>query len=317
MARRMYTEFELNKLSGLNKILQRFPYDNLMENYTISRDEGKTANEVIFEVLTQAASCGYEYVVRGVIINGLIDVNYTSADDGTTVLFWAFDNACLEVIKYLVEAGAKVEDISVDRTSGLIRAAEIGDIDILNYFFDQQVDANYRDINGLTALASGIDIREILVEGVEALLNYGCDVDAESDVGMTPLMYACDSDDIDEVTLEIIECLLQNCADVNKQDLCGYSSLMFAAQYGDIAIVKCLLLYGADIDQQNYIGDTPIMIAMKNMHVDIVRYLIQHNANTDIVNHCGHTVGDIAEYVGMNDLMIGGEVRQHFSMYDL
>lgn len=147
-----------------------------------------------------------------------------SAHDGKTpILFWAVKNGNLELVKALVDAGAKCTDKSGTLTQGsaglgspAVVAAANGRLDVLKYLLDdckvpvndQEYDINTKKNNGWSPLGAAayfgkMDIVRYLVgKGANVNLKQGAD-------NLTPLLEASAAGQY-----EVVQYLLNNKADV-------------------------------------------------------------------------------------------------------
>jgi ankyrin repeat protein len=106
---------------------------------------------------------------------------------------------------------------------------------------------------------------------VEALLQYGADVNVETAEGQTPLFLAAALGDG-----ALIQALLAAGADVNSQ-----GALMFAIHAGKTEHVKALLAAGADVNLKNDAGISPLLLAAYMGNAEMVNLLLSENAASD------------------------------------
>ena len=129
------------------------------------------------------------------------------------------------------------------------------------------------------------------VEIVQALIDKGADINANSNPGRTALMWASISGH-----KEVVQLLLAKGADVNSKDVDGNTALIHAADEGRTEIVQALIDKGADVNAER-IGrgaliitsgqisgvtkgrrETALSLAIKKRHKDIVDILRVHGA---------------------------------------
>ncbi len=143
-------------------------------------------------------------------------------DKGGTALTWAAWLNYPEVVKVLLDRGAKV---------------------------------NAADAEGRTALHEAIGWG---VETVRPLLDKGADVNARTKSGETPLMLAAAGNQPTGCQPEVVRLLLDKKADVNARDDDGRTPLMFAAENGRLENAKLLLSEGADVRRKDKQGRTAL-----------------------------------------------------------
>ena len=147
-------------------------------------------------------------------------------NDGATLLGVAARAKQVEVVRVLLEAGAKIEA---------------------------------RDQKGRSPLLAAVQTRRSSVEVVRALIAKGADVNTRGTamIGGTPLSWAAGPFS----NPEIVAALVAGNADVNQADNTGMTPLMWAARYGAPATVKVLLDAGADVTATNKQGQTSLDLA--------------------------------------------------------
>jgi len=170
---------------------------------------------------------------------------------------------------------------------------------------------SYDDYNLLVAAYKGYS-SEVL-----RLLNKGADVDANTNEGVTSLMYAADNGDIQTTRilvlngadinrkphngvtallsstlinrLDIAEFLIRNGANINDPDAQGVSPLMYAVIYNYPVLCDMLIYYGADIHQTDNEGNNPLILAVFINDPEIVKIFLDQNANVNSEDENGFT----------------------------
>jgi len=99
------------------------------------------------------------------------------------------------------------------------------------------------------------------------LINAGANVNAESSIGYTCLMYAADEN------LKFVSLLVDKGAKLNATGPMGETALMEAARHGSLENVKYLISKGADHKLQDSEGKTAADIAADNNHPEIAEFL--------------------------------------------
>ena len=197
-------------------------------------------------------------------------------------------------------------------TKQLLQAATLGDQQHVQHFLDTGINPNAHNAAGITALhraaANGqfytvelllqhpnimVDKRDNMREtplhkaaqqghfyAAEFLIEYGANVNAQSEWRLTPLHLACRNNHFSVVQL----LASQNSIDINKPDNIGLTPLHKAARYADQQIVHYLLKKGADPNIKSSWGLTPLHIAAKYNTPQTVETLIQYGAHVRAIS---------------------------------
>ena len=211
---------------------------------------------------------------------GTAQVNPT-ADGETSALMLASYHGNIEIVKMLLEKGAKVNIQNEKKVSALILAADQGNVEVLKQLLEIGADVNLKGEGGSTALLSALlpkqhfVSQQTKVEMVKLLLNHDADVKVRDGLH-TALSCA-----IAMKSTEIINLLLDKDKDlVNQPDLLighSYSNPIYS---DSPEILELLLKAGANVkDVLNYRGQT---LLWSVRHVSIAKLLIDYGVD---VNH--------------------------------
>jgi ankyrin repeat protein len=229
------------------------------------------------------------------------DVNEPQGD-GTTPLHWAVYKIDAELVRALIEHGAKPDVINNFGSSPLAEAVKIADAALVEMLLDAGADVEAMNLDGQTALmlsarAGAIDVAELLVRR-------GADVNTrETWRGQTALMWAAD-----ENVPELARLLIENGADVHVRAIAndwaaqitsepraqyrptgGLTPLLYAARSGCTRCAEAILDAGADIDRPNPDGVTPLMVAIDNFRFETAILLLDRGANPHTWDWWGRT----------------------------
>ena len=116
---------------------------------------------------------------------------------GPTALTAASRTGRLDVVKYLLEHGAKINNRDGQGNTAVIEAAGSGNLALVQYLFDQGADLHISDINGSTALHPAASLGHIPV--ISFLLDLGMPINITDKFGNTPLMRACQTGNVEAV----------------------------------------------------------------------------------------------------------------------
>ena len=118
----------------------------------------------------------------------------------------------------------------------------------------------------------------------DLLIRAGADVNAANDLGVTPLVLACENG-----SAALVTALLEESADPNTATSMGETALMACARGGDVDAVAALLDRGAALDAgESSRGQTALMWAAAHRHPDVVRVLIAHGADVHARSRVSH-----------------------------
>lgn len=185
-----------------------------------------------------------------------------------TTLFMAAINDRLNVVKYLIEKGAKLEN-SPDI---LIEVSKKGNLVMVKYLVEKGAEEIAE------GKGKGVKVDDKVGEHEETALIASASVD----------------------NLELVQYLSTN-SDINhKEKKNGFSALHHASINGFSGAVEHLIKSGANINQLTDSGekDSPLHLAVINKNYETVKILIQRGAKTDIKNNEGETPYDLALSIG-------------------
>jgi hypothetical protein len=148
------------------------------------------------------------------------------------------------------------------------------------------------------ALLHYSSLRDADAVACKALLQLGADIETREKSGYTPLALAALWGKKD-----VVEVLIQNGANVNSRDLSGDHPLLFAV--GSPDIIRLLLDNGAVavIDHGGYHKLPALHCAVSQGQIDTVKLLIEYGANIEIRTVDGHTVLELAEEYGHQEVV--------------
>ena len=217
--------------------------------------------------LHNAHSCEAK-VIRLLIENGA-DVN-ASGKYGKRPLYMAALLGSFENLILLIEKGADV-NARDDFGKTLLHTAR--SVEIIQFLLDNSaLTVDVRDNSGHTPLHLGISS----IETARFLIAKGADVNARSDLGITPLLRSSLLGNI-----EILHLLIENGADIEARNIRGWKVLHYASMGGNLHIVKELVTrYHVDINAKDVQMKTAVGNARRKNHLDVVAFL-QANGGID------------------------------------
>lgn len=197
-----------------------------------------------------------------------------SYTNGCTPLLIASRNGHADVVEYLIEQYADVEQVGSVTFDGetivgappLWCAAAAGHMDVVKVLVKHNACLNS------TTKTNSTPLRAACFDGhfevVKFLIENGADVEIPNNHGHTCLMIACYKGH-----QRIARFLMKFGADVNRKSVKGNTALHDSAESGSLEIMKQLLFMGAKIDVDSN-GMTPLLSASIAGQKNIVEYLI-------------------------------------------
>ncbi len=170
----------------------------------------------------------------------------------------------------------------------LVDAAEQGDIAELYLQLESNIDYNWRDSNGRTALMAATHANQ--VEAVKLLIRAGADINIQDKMLDNPFLYAGA-----EGLLEILRLCIEANANTKLTNRYGGSALIPAAERGHVEVVREILTTSTvDVNHINNLGWTALLEAVilsdgGQRHQQIVQLLIDHGADSSIADKDGVT----------------------------
>jgi ankyrin repeat protein/L-ascorbate metabolism protein UlaG (beta-lactamase superfamily) len=190
---------------------------------------------------------------------------------GSTPLHTASRAGMLEVVEFLVEAGAEVDAGDNENTTPLGLAALEGHPDVVRYLVSRGADALAADDNGATALHWAAYNGHL--EIVKMMVGLGADVNALKVNGSHALIGAAYGGHT-----ETVQYLISQGAQLDVQNQSGYSALLLAAFRGNEETLKALLDAGADMNIWNG-WESPLHMAGWSGSVETMRLLLSRGAD--------------------------------------
>ncbi|ELR23404.1 Ankyrin repeat and SPRY domain containing protein, partial [Acanthamoeba castellanii str. Neff] len=138
-------------------------------------------------VVLNACFSGKTAIVKYLVSNGLASADDYNNQGMTAIMLACKGKGNLELVRFLHEHGALVDDVSKSATSTLIYAVDAQKSDIVSYLLANGADVRRREKNGKTALFFVVDS----LETGRALVEHGADIHVKDDTGKTCLHFAC------------------------------------------------------------------------------------------------------------------------------
>jgi|GEM_PF-2250748 len=167
--------------------------------------------------------------------------------------------------------------------SNLARSIALGSLEAVEALVDFGIDINHMFEDGFTPLIHAVFKRNQTM--TEALIEFGADPDKKDYLGVTALIHAACLGSIHD--RYIINSLCRLGANINSVDEDGKTALMHAVISNHPKIVSTLLVHNPDLDLKDSSGMSAIMYACKANNVELINMLCAHGADVsgvDIIN---------------------------------
>lgn len=214
----------------------------------------------------EAAREGHEEMVALLLSQGA-DINAQTEETQETALTLACCGGFLEVTDFLIKAGA---DLELGASTPLMEAAQEGHVDLVRYLIGAGASVNACTATGDTALTYACENGHTDV--ADLLLQAGAAMEHESEGGRTPLMKAARAGNVCTVKF-----LLAKGAEPNKRTTSNdHTPLSLACAGGHLQVARMLLDAGANPAHRLKDNSSMLIEAAKGGHLDTVRLLLDY-----------------------------------------
>ncbi|PKA96931.1 ankyrin repeat protein [Flavobacteriaceae bacterium MAR_2009_75] len=246
------------------------------------------ANRGGFDATTYAIFGGNPVSTIEYLVSQGNDVNKRTHDSRTYV-FWAASNGNLEVVKYLIKEGAKLDLVDSHGYGPISFTAATGQQDtaIYDYFIANGADLkNEKDHHGknalLVAASRGKDLKL-----VDYFISKGLDINSTDDHGNGIFHYAAQGGNID-----VLKQLVERGVSTDKNEETGENAIFFASKSREssIQLYKYLEGLGIDANVKTKEGVTPLQnIASSSEDPKAFEYFIAKGVDPNAVDSEGNT----------------------------
>lgn len=236
--------------------------DRVESTVTVVTQTEDENNARIDALIVACADGDLEFVQT--LLNTGININEIGSD-GFTPLMMAASNNKVDVVAYLLEKGADVNQISQGWTA-LIEAADEGAYESMKLLLEAGASVDYyKRINSPTAIS--LAASEGHFNCLQLLVSYDANVNGVGN-SIPPLHIAAE-----EGKNDIVAFLFKQQVNINKKDSNGRTALMYAAKEGKLNTVSKLIEAGADASISDQNGNKASDYAAKEDQYVIQKYL--------------------------------------------
>jgi len=224
-----------------------------------------------YSLLGRAASGGYIDIIKM-----LIDKGAKVTDDAVCAGVWTGQ---AEAVKILAQVHG---NITADTPCMFEALTWLEEPAVVKALLEAGLDANAKDKDGDSLLSWSFDYGHFDI--VKLLLDAGADANSRDSFGEPLVHEALDSNDID-----IVKSFIDAGVSVDIQNTSGQSLLESAVEENNTDIVKLLLDAGADITREKQGGKPLFFEAVDQDNVEIVRLLIKGGVDPSLRDEDGWT----------------------------
>jgi ankyrin repeat protein len=236
-------------------------------------------DEELNRCLVLAAEMGFTRIFELLINLPLININ--AVEDGSSALHYACEQGLIELARLLLDKKADPNLKDGTLMTPLAFAAQSGYVEIVELLLsDPRTSLNISEANGFTPLHLAcinlhIPIVKLLLADDTRTGDESLNLNAQSDLGFTPLMEAISAGNI-----ELVQLLSMDPRWNRKiRDNAGRTPLHMASEYNKIEILNFLSAYYS-FDATTSLGLTPFHIACKRGHLDLVKSFLESSKHS-------------------------------------
>ena len=278
--------------------------------------------------LYYAARCGFQDLVKHLVVNNLEQLNATGGYF-VTPLIAALGAGHFQTARFLRDSGAHPNVKGYRGMTPLHSAALYGDFEMVQVLLKYKADVNARNAEGRTPLHSASQgpslgntkIVPSLSNVARLLLEHGADINARENDRLSPLHVAARYGRI-----EVVRVLLEHGANlgskdddgptfheyINARDTEDRTPLHLVSEYPvwgdpDFAlslsnVARLLLKHGADVNAVRNDLSSSLHVAARYGRVEVVRVLLEHGANLGAEDDDGKTALEVASERGYEEI---------------
>ena len=204
-------------------------------------------------------------------------------------------NNKVEVVKFLLDSGAKTDHFGTNGMTPFHIAAFKGDLAIVKLLFEKgELNVDLKSLGNNDCTALWLAAQEGKIETVKWLTQQGANLDSARMIDGRSIIHAA----IYKGHFEVIKHLLEKGANVNQPNKAGFTPIYAACEKANFDIIKLLIDNGANVNICGESGDSPIGVASNFAGVEVIDLLVKSGAKLDVLYGTGCTVVHEAFYGG-------------------
>lgn len=251
-------------------------------------------NKAGFHPIYAAIHNGHTAIVAELLKLG---VNIDCKVDGYTPLqyYCELPNNKVEVVKFLLDSGAKTDHFGTNGMTPFHIAAFKGDLAIVRLLFEKgELNVDLKSLGNNDCTALWLAAQEGKIETVKWLTQQGANLDSARMIDGRSIIHAA----IYKGHFEVIKHLIEKGANVNQPNKAGFTAIYAACEKANFDIIKLLIDNGANVNICGQNGDSPIGMACNFAGVEVIDLLVKSGAKLDVLYGTGCTVVHEAFYGG-------------------
>lgn len=206
-----------------------------------------------------------------VIFEGCAGANIRNSYNSTP-LHAAIESGNLDIAQFLIDRGAYINALDRRGDSLLHKAVQSKKLDVVEFIINEGyvADVDVRNIFRVTPLHRAAEDGNIDI--VQLLISRGANLNARDCNGYSPLHLA-----VRYQRLDVVEILLEDCADVDVLDAYNWTPLHEAVERRNLDIIKSLISNGADLNALAFHPKDLIRHNLKatRSRLDIVKFALK------------------------------------------
>lgn len=254
-----------------NRILDYLLSDKMISKIKINQDE---KNSILHEAIRSGNINTLKMLLKG---NKKLNLDVNAKNHaGYTALHIAVELNRIEMVKYLKDKAADVNEVNNNMRTPLHLAALSGNVSLFDTLLRcNRIKIDVQDAEGFSVLhfAALLGLESVVMKLLEKSRKEKITI---VDLVTNGLKFTALHCAVDCGSERIAKLLIQECKDINKKDKYGYSVLHLAAMKGNPVVFECLCgRSDLDLNAKDNNGMTPLHIALNFRNVDIAMGLIQ------------------------------------------